>query len=520
MHLPSPAEIRVIEGRASVEEVTLPHNLDAEKSILGGIFLHPDLAAKVYAEIRDLVAPSDFYHQGHAAIFAAIAKLVEVERPIDEITVAEQMKLDGTFGALRAFDDEKYLSILSMDVITVANIAYHAKIVREAARRRWLAQKLSKLYSTTLSGANLDEVGDELEGAALRWKEESQPAKAATLPLLRICDIPDPGPARFLVEKLWVKGAFGFVGAEPKAWKSYLTLYMAICVSSGTRVFNRFAVERGKVLIFSAEGGKGLVRQRTGEMCRALGIGLEELDFNVIDLSVLHLDDPDQAELLMQTAAAARPALIILDPLRELHTEDENDSAVIAKLLGPLRTLQATIGCAVMVIHHMGKLPSTGRAPARSGQRLRGSSALHGASDSALYLIAKGEGESKRVTVTAEHRAAPEPEPFTMALRHATLDEGATSYLEIVDDKDEAEDDTEAAVNAYNSGRKKILKAITLAAMPGREPFKNIKSLAKACNRRAVDLGPILKELIEEGLIVKDGEKGAYRPVQGGKNEA
>ena len=56
--------------------------------------------------------------------------------------------------------------------------------------------------------------------------------------------------------------------------------------------------------------------------------------------------------------------------------------------------LMRKMSCAVMVVHHMGKV-GDGKGAKRGGQRLRGSSALHGATDSALYLATEGEGESR-----------------------------------------------------------------------------------------------------------------------------
>jgi replicative DNA helicase len=114
----------------------LPHNLDAEKSVVGGILLHP----RAFMRIVGLVGPEDFYHQAHAAIFEAMVWLDVVGKPIDEISIAEAMKAADSFGKLRAFGGEAYFAELSAAIVTVENIEYHAKVVRTKATIRRLIE--------------------------------------------------------------------------------------------------------------------------------------------------------------------------------------------------------------------------------------------------------------------------------------------------------------------------------------------------------------------------------------------
>lgn len=353
-----------------------------------------------------------------------------------------------------------------------------------------------------------------LDGAQVVPLRGEAPAPAvAVLPTIRIGDIPDPGPPKWLVKSLWTAGAFGFVGAEPKAWKTWVTLTIGICVASGRDVFGRFPVEQtGRVLVLSAEGGKGLARYRAGMLCRAMDLDIAQLNLEIIDVDVLHIDKPDRAAALLATVEARKPSLLILDPLREIHTGEENDSGVIAGLLAPLRTMQARLGVAIMVVHHSGKAPSDGNGRKRGGQRLRGSSALHGASDSALYLSVEGDGKDKRVKVEAEHRAAIEPESFKLAMREQAFVEGKSLWLEIVDEDTDADEEDKAAertVAKRERDRKAILRVIRLASMPSRAPLASKKSIAGAAKLRQATVGPLLDELLEEGAVIVD--KGKYR---------
>jgi replicative DNA helicase len=114
----------------------LPWSQEAEMSVVGGILLHP----VAFVQVADVVHPEDFYHPAHAAIFTAMVELDESSKPIDAITVAEQMRANDTFHKLRAMNGEGYFAELTSAVVTIENIAYHARIVHGKATVRRLIE--------------------------------------------------------------------------------------------------------------------------------------------------------------------------------------------------------------------------------------------------------------------------------------------------------------------------------------------------------------------------------------------
>lgn len=118
----------------------LPHSLEAEKSVIGGILLHP----KAFDSVRPMVSPAHFYHPAHAAIYQAMVDLSDRSKPLDEITIAEQMRADDTFGKLRAFGFDSYFAELSTAIVTVENIAFHARMVRGKATTRTLVEAMQQ----------------------------------------------------------------------------------------------------------------------------------------------------------------------------------------------------------------------------------------------------------------------------------------------------------------------------------------------------------------------------------------
>ncbi|MEZ5611751.1 MAG: DnaB-like helicase N-terminal domain-containing protein, partial [Rhodocyclaceae bacterium] len=68
-----------------------PHSLEAEQSLLGGLLL--DNSA--WDRIADLVTSADFYRDDHRRIFNHIARLIELNKPADVVTVFESLEKNG-----------------------------------------------------------------------------------------------------------------------------------------------------------------------------------------------------------------------------------------------------------------------------------------------------------------------------------------------------------------------------------------------------------------------------------------
>jgi len=223
-----------------------------------------------------------------------------------------------------------------------------------------------------------------------------------------------PEQQRWLVTDLWSELAVGIVGGQPKSFKTFLALDLAVSVASGTPCLRRFPVARpGRVLLYAAEDALDTVRQRLEGICAAAGVKLAELDVLVITEPSVRLDIEAVRRRLEETIAKLSPRLLLLDPFVRLHRIDENASGEVAPLLAYLRELQRRYAVAVLLVHHAKK----GAERARGGQALRGSSEFHAWGDSNLYLHRQRDDT---VTLTVEHRAAPSLPVLTLELaKHA-----------------------------------------------------------------------------------------------------
>ena len=108
-----------------------PQNLDAEMSLLGAVLIDEE----VLADVSEHVKAKDFYDKRHAVIFDAMMRLYEKNKPVDLLTLTDELKrkkeLDGVGGSA-------YLTELTNYVPTAAHAESYAEIVAQKAVRRRL----------------------------------------------------------------------------------------------------------------------------------------------------------------------------------------------------------------------------------------------------------------------------------------------------------------------------------------------------------------------------------------------
>jgi replicative DNA helicase len=106
----------------------LPHNLDAEASVLGGLILRNE----VLAQLDDLEV-DDFYDMKHKVVFGAMRALEAKKLPMDVVTLANEIERQDKLEAIGGF---AFLGELVLRVPTEDNIVAYAKIVEDKNRVR------------------------------------------------------------------------------------------------------------------------------------------------------------------------------------------------------------------------------------------------------------------------------------------------------------------------------------------------------------------------------------------------
>lgn len=124
---------------------SLPHNLDAEQSVLGSMII--DKTA--IAQVTEVLKADDFYRDSHKIIFAGIMDLFQRDIPIDMITLIEHLK---SIDKLEGAGGISYITEISNSVPSIANLNSYIKIVDEKAMLRRLIKASNEIIEKSYGG--------------------------------------------------------------------------------------------------------------------------------------------------------------------------------------------------------------------------------------------------------------------------------------------------------------------------------------------------------------------------------
>lgn len=140
-----------------IRSVPLPHNIEAEEAVVGGILLQGDCISQVI----DLLAPCDFYAPVLEAVYTAMDSLARPKAGaptfIDPVTVSEALDNLDLMGHLKPHGGSAYLWSLQRKVGTVQNLMSWAVLVKRYARARAVMFKGSEIYQQAGDAADFDE---------------------------------------------------------------------------------------------------------------------------------------------------------------------------------------------------------------------------------------------------------------------------------------------------------------------------------------------------------------------------
>ncbi|WP_267201153.1 replicative DNA helicase [Limosilactobacillus kribbianus] len=117
-----------------------PHDIEAEKAVLGAAFL----SKNALADAMEYLQPADFYKRAHQIIFKKMVELNDDDQPIDVITIKSALDKDKQTENVGGM---VYLAELAAAVPSAANVTFYAKIVHDKAVRRNLINTATKIIN-------------------------------------------------------------------------------------------------------------------------------------------------------------------------------------------------------------------------------------------------------------------------------------------------------------------------------------------------------------------------------------
>jgi len=123
------------------------------------------------------------------------------------------------------------------------------------------------------------------------------------------------GPPTWLIERLWPADAYGVLGAEDKAGKTWAVEDLAVSGVTGTSWLGHFPVGRGSVVCFLGEGGERQTIRRLAALIQSRGGDLRDLAGLRLCFAVPHLTHTADLAEVRREVDSTRPALVVVDPL-------------------------------------------------------------------------------------------------------------------------------------------------------------------------------------------------------------
>ena len=194
-----------------------------------------------------------------------------------------------------------------------------------------------------------------------------------------------PEKIDWLIEPIIPRGGMVLISGDPEAGKTWLALDAAISIASGRDWLGRFATQQGSVILIDEETTDAGFGERLRLLLRAGGYGPDELPISIALRKGLNLSNPQRVVELASAIERVKPALVVIDPLREIFEGNENSAEEVAAVFRAMRQAAGDNAPAFLVIHHNRK----------NDESYRGSSHIQATLDARLSVSAVNDALSK-----------------------------------------------------------------------------------------------------------------------------
>src|SRR5215216_1309550 len=360
-------------------ERTLPHNLEAERSVLGAILVHND-AFNLAAQVID---SRDFYRDAHRRIFDKMVSLNERHHAIDFVTLKEELSRAGEIDEVGG---PAYVASLADGVPRATNVEYYARIVKEKSTLRNLIYAANKILTNAYEGdQESDLVLDEAESAIFSIADDK--LKAGFVQMRDLVKDSFPKIEQLFEQKRLITGTpTGFVdldemtrglqpgdliivAARPSMGKTSLVLNMAqhVAVQPGMTV-GFFSLEMSKESLFL----RLLTSEAQIDSHRLMSGAIGQKDYGRISHALeslsamkLYIDDTASIGVLEMRAKSRRLQsehglnLIVVDYIQLMSGRGrfENRTLELASISRSLKGLAKELSVPIVVLSQLSRAP-------------------------------------------------------------------------------------------------------------------------------------------------------------------
>ena len=329
-------------------ERTLPHNIDAEKSVLGAILVNNEN----YYRVLENIKPEDFYLDAHRVIYRKMVELIENSKAIDLITIQEELV---RASQLEAAGGITYLASLLDGIPHLIHIEHYIEFIREKSLLRQMVTAANKIMAECFDQAEpAEEILDRAEQSLFDLSERRMRSGFVSVKEMELA-------ATKLLEKL------------------YTEREMITGIASGFRDLDRLTsgLQRGDLVILAARPS----------------MGKTALCLNIAQHVALHKNEPvgifslemSKEQLLMRMLCAearvdahkVRTGYLAKDDFRKLIDSlgrttqapmyiDDSSTLTVMEMRAKCRRLKAERGLSLIIVDYLQLMSGYGRIENRT----------------------------------------------------------------------------------------------------------------------------------------------------------
>jgi len=387
---------------------TPPHNLEAERTVLGTILVNN----KSLNVVLSIIRPEDFYKDSHRKIIETISALVDKGLPVELLALSEELRRNAL---LEEVGGASYLASLMDGVPRNLNVEYYARVVKEKALLRRLILSSAHIINASYEQKeDADDLLDEAQASILDVAEER--TKEGFLPLSKLTKDTMDYIERLAERKEAITGVpsgfrdldgltAGFhpqelviVAARPSMGKTALCLNISQYIGLKGYAAGFFSMEMSKesivVRMLCADALLNIRDVRTGYVSDRQ---IEKLRLSAERLSRanVHIDETPALTLMEMKAKARRLKLersldiVFVDYIQLMRTGGrfENRNQEMSYISRSLKELAKELKIPVVGISQLSRAPEKGRGKPRPMlSDLRESGAIEQDADVVIFI--------------------------------------------------------------------------------------------------------------------------------------
>jgi hypothetical protein len=474
-----------------------PHDLNAERGVLGSVLLDPS----IFAVVSPLLREDDFYADANRRLFRHFAAMIGEKKWPDITLIVDRLKMAGEYDAVGG---AAYLAEIAHSVPYAHNAPHYAAIVKEKSKRRALCNSfLESLRATWDDGRDVSSIVDE-SNCELRQIRGIGTVSPVSLKALAVDHQALRPP---VIDGLLRTGETMNLVAASKARKSWLTYSLALSVITGGKWLDTFACTPGRVCIIDGELHAETIVGRIRAVAEALEVqGYDE----ALEILPLRGKGIDLLELrpIIDAMDTGRYALVILDAwYRFLPPKvSENDNAAVMALYNIIDSYTSRLGSAWLNVHHASKGDQSGKGVVDVGS---GAGSQSRAADS--HLVIRPHREDDVAVIEAVVRSWPPVDPFCVRWNHPAWqrdDEADPRHLWTPQTaRERAKDSRESHLD---EDRQAVVNAMVALGRP--ETKTEIRTASGIGDNKRFDnaIGSLIRDKTVKPASVKKGNNRSY----------